>query len=448
MFFTRNQKLSSSRFGGRDQQPKREFPLDFKIVGLGRRGQASGFIEDVASYLECAGLQSEKLCAFGDELASIEIFDVIKSSPLSGNLECCILPLILQMSIEGTDIRSTRAEEPLESKVVLFLRTLKKEEDAETIAREMLRKFLIEMFSLGNPRLWRMDLVLIFPFLPRIETTIMGWDNPFPTYFITTSKAGSGFAGPSVRALAAKCNRRVKFLDIVNQQHFRLIRNIRNENEKGFAQFHYDLAKPEITEIQSSFLLSASYYDFFKSHQVPAARFADDIPFADIIVLMRDPRDMVVSHTHYMAAASGFQMSGDRMKEYCRDLIENDVSLLAKEFVQYMARPNVFVVRYEDIWHDAFATYCGLLSWLGWGNALTRQDMKEIVEAGDFSKQAGGRFNRGEREKFIKTEKGWSLRKGIIGDWRNFFCDELKNISKQAMGDELIALGYEKSPDW
>jgi len=40
------------------------------------------------------------------------------------------------------------------------------------------------------------------------------------------------------------------------------------------------------------------------------------------------------------------------------------------------------------------------------------------------------------------NKKGFGLLKGIIGDWRNFFCDELKDILRQVMGGELIALDY------
>ena len=39
-------------------------------------------------------------------------------------------------------------------------------------------------------------------------------------------------------------------------------------------------------------------------------------------------------------------------------------------------------------------------------------------------------------------------RKGIAGDWRNHFSDELKGDFKERWGDLLIATGYERDLDW
>lgn len=41
-----------------------------------------------------------------------------------------------------------------------------------------------------------------------------------------------------------------------------------------------------------------------------------------------------------------------------------------------------------------------------------------------------------------------TFRKGHIGDWRNHFTEEHKQIFKEVHGDTLIKLGYEKDYDW
>lgn len=40
------------------------------------------------------------------------------------------------------------------------------------------------------------------------------------------------------------------------------------------------------------------------------------------------------------------------------------------------------------------------------------------------------------------------FRKGKVGDWKNYFTDETKQLFKEVAGEELIRQGYESSLDW
>jgi hypothetical protein len=56
-------------------------------------------------------------------------------------------------------------------------------------------------------------------------------------------------------------------------------------------------------------------------------------------------------------------------------------------------------------------------------------------------------------EKMSKRAKGCEnlnsfFRKGIVGDWKNYFNDHHKLRFKSAAGELLIALGYEKDDNW
>jgi hypothetical protein len=48
----------------------------------------------------------------------------------------------------------------------------------------------------------------------------------------------------------------------------------------------------------------------------------------------------------------------------------------------------------------------------------------------------------------INPKKSPTFRSGKTGEWRKHFTDEHKRIFKDAAGDLLIRLGYEKSNDW
>ena len=39
-------------------------------------------------------------------------------------------------------------------------------------------------------------------------------------------------------------------------------------------------------------------------------------------------------------------------------------------------------------------------------------------------------------------------RKGIAGDWKNYFTDEHKDLYKQLSDDLLVRCGYEKDGNW
>src|SRR3712207_8037395 len=41
-----------------------------------------------------------------------------------------------------------------------------------------------------------------------------------------------------------------------------------------------------------------------------------------------------------------------------------------------------------------------------------------------------------------------SLRKGVVGDWRNQFSPEAREVFNRYAGEELILLGYEKDRKW
>ena len=72
---------------------------------------------------------------------------------------------------------------------------------------------------------------------------------------------------------------------------------------------------------------------------------------------------------------------------------------------------------------------------------MSRERLREVILANRFEARTGGR-QRGEEN--IHSHE----RKGIAGDWRNYFSPELTRAFKARYGDLLIATGYEKGADW
>jgi hypothetical protein len=100
---------------------------------------------------------------------------------------------------------------------------------------------------------------------------------------------------------------------------------------------------------------------------------------------------------------------------------------------------NYIEVKYENLLDDTAAEAKRLLRFVG--VEFDEEIIRQCVENASFESFSGGR-SRGEED------HASFFRKGIAGDWRNVFTEKDKQIFKEAAGDLLIRLGYEKDNDW
>lgn len=98
------------------------------------------------------------------------------------------------------------------------------------------------------------------------------------------------------------------------------------------------------------------------------------------------------------------------------------------------------IIRYEDllsrdleILADVLLDQCQL--------PIPRENFEEIVADCRFESLTGGR-QRGE-ENVAAHE-----RKGIVGDWKNYFTDRVREAFKMRYGGLLVAAGYERDLKW
>ena len=111
-----------------------------------------------------------------------------------------------------------------------------------------------------------------------------------------------------------------------------------------------------------------------------------------------------------------------------------------QEFVRsWRGRDSVIYVRYEDLLDDAVAELKRVIAGLG-REIPSDERIRDIVDKYSF-KRIGGR-NPGTED------KGSFLRKGIAGDWKNYFTREAREVFDHYAGEELVALGYEPDRRW
>ena len=165
--------------------------------------------------------------------------------------------------------------------------------------------------------------------------------------------------------------------------------------------------------------------------------------------ILRDPRDVCVSHVHYVSEMEPKHVHHPHYR-YKLDNFDQRLmtSILGRPeleipfpdirgrfdpYLDWLERPEVLILQYED-----FIT----------------QKAETLLKVLDHSRGRGFPVHVGEQEALnllksaMEPQKSPTFRSGIIGKWRQSFNEDHKSIFKEATGDLLVRLGYEQSNDW
>jgi hypothetical protein len=166
----------------------------------------------------------------------------------------------------------------------------------------------------------------------------------------------------------------------------------------------------------------------------------------------RDPRDLIISsYFSYKFSHSLGETRVQEMRDKFNAMSESDgISLLINSSAEFYSRvqsewilnqgkkePRVF--RFEDLFGDKQNTtfqelieHCNL--------QLPAPALNELLEKLSFENISG-------RSVGVEDKQSHN-RKGISGDWKNFFSETHKSLFKEKAGKLLIACGYESNENW
>jgi hypothetical protein len=180
--------------------------------------------------------------------------------------------------------------------------------------------------------------------------------------------------------------------------------------------------------------------------------------FEKPVYVVRDGRDVAVSmmfyayrrfrHEHYYAKRfpSLFDMNDHNHAEvfsrFLHEWFAHPVGCRQNwpEHVEQWTRPdNVIVVKYEDFSDNAASALRDMLIRLGIDDPDERL-IELTVEKYSFEQQT--KRKKGEADALSNK------RKGIIGDWKNYFSSDAAELFHNKAGDVLLKLGYETASDW
>ncbi|MDL1911077.1 sulfotransferase domain-containing protein [Chloroflexi bacterium CFX6] len=187
----------------------------------------------------------------------------------------------------------------------------------------------------------------------------------------------------------------------------------------------------------------ASAHLFARPDAVVRVRSPRYIPY----FIFRDPRDAVVSHVFYVTEMEArhahhayYQSLPDfdtRLKVSILGRPDTDIEFpnVAERFAPYVGwldQPEVLTIHFEDLIQDRAAALNRILD-----HFLARVPLPSPRQ-----------LILDSLESAINPAKSPTFRSGKTGEWRKHFTDEHKKLFKDAAGDLLIRLGYEKDNDW
>lgn len=165
--------------------------------------------------------------------------------------------------------------------------------------------------------------------------------------------------------------------------------------------------------------------------------------------VFRDLRDTLISG--YFSIKVSHPLIANRLEYWRKQLLEMSVSDGLIYLMEEWLPPSVAIqkswleagerfIRYEDllesdleILEPVLLEECAL--------PISRQKLHDAVTKNRFERLTRGR-ERGQEN--VKSHE----RKGVAGDWQNYFDDQVKDAFKARFGDLLIATKYERNNEW
>lgn len=166
-----------------------------------------------------------------------------------------------------------------------------------------------------------------------------------------------------------------------------------------------------------------------------------------VFIVNRDLRDTLISlyFSHYYSHPDSFsavKSSRDMLASMDKRqgilwLLEHRLKNSARIQRSWLNAPFP-VFRYEELIEDEYGTFERLVE--ACNIEVPRHRLHKYIESLSFKHVSG-------RQPGVEDFRSHQ-RKGIAGDWKNYFDDEIKIRFKELYGDLIIATGYERDNNW
>ncbi|GAB4190690.1 MAG: sulfotransferase domain-containing protein [Phycisphaeraceae bacterium] len=161
--------------------------------------------------------------------------------------------------------------------------------------------------------------------------------------------------------------------------------------------------------------------------------------FPRVVYLVRDPRDVYVSYYHYMLKRLP---EGTSFHTFLR-MDSLDYGQWHEHVAGWIDKPNVMVIRYEDMLRDTAVELKRCIDFWG-GLTFSDSQIQRAVELSRFDRMKQIEQQRGLpfRNPVQKAKSTTFMRKGRSGDWVNYFDEADLAYLISRCGRLMARLGY------
>ena len=426
-----------------------------------------GVLKEQPKKLECYIAQNitknDTITIYSDASDAQLLFEKISTSKIDDRVGTYIISDRIHRNLGFAKYRSSRSQLPIEGKHIFIDSSTLNDVSAEVSSGQkiLLDKVISDFMNenWGLPGSFKKgDSIYFYIFSNEPQDTDFIEVNYLPTIYISTSKAGSGMFGPILRWMASEAGRphvAIQSMDSM-RKNLKMEELDMNISENDTRKYSYPYNWNNLRNREESKLIKYAadlchWFDFTEVHKVPQLAELEKNIYADIIILTRDPRDMVVSHVLYMAQKNGAELSDRDVSKQITHYIQQELRFLCDEFIYAHSSKRIFTLKYEDFLLNPEIEYLKLLEWLCWSHQISEEDISYQVKINAIKPESfsiGKLFSNQKNTKFRVSDTGTFVRSGTPGDWKKYFTPETKDLFKKHCGIQLIKLGYEEKNDW
>jgi len=143
-----------------------------------------------------------------------------------------------------------------------------------------------------------------------------------------------------------------------------------------------------------------------------------------VILLIRNAGDTLISYYHFYKLATRYSGDWNSFFEIFqkKQLVYGDYYDWYVDWLRLLHFPNVILMRYEDIKRYHAASVEMLSRFLG--KTLSSNEIQIIVEATSFTAMKRNPGTNQKQNPMFDHQQGEFIRKGEVGDWKNYFNEE------------------------
>lgn len=163
-----------------------------------------------------------------------------------------------------------------------------------------------------------------------------------------------------------------------------------------------------------------------------------------VIVVMRNPKDTLVSYYHFYRMNKGYEHYKGTWDDYfeivkARELVYGDWFEHVIKWWRIRDSPNVLIVKFEDIKNNPMREVRKMATFMG--KSYDDATMDAIVKHTSFNSMKANPCTNGTVSPFLNNTISAFIRKGEVGDWKNYFSEEQNKYIEHRIKTELDPIG-------